>query len=221
MPSTTTDAAAPLAAVVCDLGGVIVNAPFDAFTALERSSGATVGAVREINMRNPDDNAWARIERGEITVDEFVAQFGAEAHDAGHRLPARKVIELVYSLSPAIEAADAVMVEALRTCRENGLGMALITNNVRPLRDDPKAEWLFDLFDTVIESCLVGRRKPEAEIYHLALDELAVEARQTVMLDDLGINLKTARSLGMSTVKVTDPPSAARRLTEMVTRVPY
>jgi putative hydrolase of the HAD superfamily len=209
-----------LAAVACDLGGVIVDAPFDAFAELERQSGAAVGAVREVNTRNPDGNAWARIERGEITVAEFVELFSAEALDAGYRLPAREVIELAHSMTPTAEAATPAIVDALRTCRERDLGLALITNNVRPLGENPDARWLFDLFDTVIESCVTGCRKPEPEIYHLALAGLGVGPEQTVMLDDLGINLKTARSLGMRTIKVTDPLVAARQLAELVSRIP-
>jgi putative hydrolase of the HAD superfamily len=201
-----------LAAVVCDLGGVVVDAPFDAFTSLERASGAALGAVRQINSRNRDDNAWAKIERGEITLDEFVELFAAEAADAGHRLPAREVIEVVHGMTAGADAADAAMVGALRVCKERGLRLALVTNNVRPLRHGSEAAWLFDLFDTVVESCVVGARKPEPAIYRIVLSELQVAPSATVMLDDLGINLKTARDLGMNTIKVTDPAAAAREL---------
>lgn len=204
-----------IAGVLCDLGGVLIDAPFDAFTALEEESGATRGAVREINSRNPDQNAWARIERGEITTAEFVDLFTIEAHEAGYRLPARAIIDVVHSITAAVHGADAAMVAALRDCRERGLRLALVTNNVKPLGTTPDAAWLFELFDVVVESCLVGTRKPEAEIYHRALGLLGIPAEQAVMLDDLGINLKTARALGMRTIKVIDPPRAARELVEL------
>jgi putative hydrolase of the HAD superfamily len=55
-------------------------------------------------------------------------------------------------------------------------------------------------------------RKPDPRIYHLVLDRLAVRADETVFLDDLGINLKPARALGMTTIKVVDPPNALREL---------
>ena len=209
-----------IAGVLCDLGGVLVDAPFDAFTALEQESGATRGAVREINSRHPNQNAWARIERGEITADEFVDLFTIEAHEAGYRLPAREIIDVVHSITAAAHVADAAMVAALRACRARGLRLALVTNNVKPLGASPHARWLFELFDAVVESCLVGARKPEAEIYHRALSLLGVAADEAIMLDDLGINLKTARALGMRTIKVIDPPRAARELVELAGLVP-
>ena len=204
-----------IAAVLCDLGGVLVDAPFDAFTALEGESGAARGAVRDINRRNPDRNAWARIERGEITTDEFVELFTDEARAAGHRLPARQIIDVVHSITAPADVADAAMVAALRSCQDAGLRLALVTNNVRPLGASPEAGWLFELFDVVIESCVAGTRKPELEIYRRALNGLGVAAEQAVMLDDLGINLKPARALGMTTIKVVDPQDAARELIEI------
>ena len=208
----------PLRAVACDLGGVIVPAPFGAFSALESRAGAPVGAVRTINARNLHDNAWARLERREITAEGFVDLFTAEAHDAGFRLPAGEVLAAVAEVSPAIEHAQPAMVEVLQRCRTLGLRLALITNNIWPLADSPASGWLFELFDTVVESCLVATRKPEPEIYELTLGRLGVDPDETVMLDDLGINLKPARALGMRTIKVVDPAVAARELNELVTR---
>ena len=208
----------PLRAVACDFGGVLVPAPFGAFSAVEARAGAPLGAVRTINARNPHDNAWARIERREITAEGFVDLFTAEAHEAGFRLPAGDVLGAVAAVSPARECADPAMVEVLERCRERGLRLALITNNIWPLADSPSAGWLFELFDTVVESCLVATRKPEPEIYELTLGRLGVAAEETVMLDDLGINLKPARALGMRTIKVVEPAVAARELDELVTR---
>ena len=199
-------------AVLFDFGGVIVDSPFDAFSALERRAGASAGAVREINTRNPDANAWARIERGEIGVDEFARLFEIEAGEAGHTLPGRDVIDTVYSTAPGRDAARPTMVRELERCAARGIRLGLITNNIRPLRDIPEAAWLFDIFDAVVESCVVGMRKPEPGIYRRTLTELGVEAAHVVMLDDLGINLKPARSLGMTTIKVTDPDLAVADL---------
>lgn len=206
----------PFRAVLCDLGGVVVDAPFSAFDAIERAAGAARGAVREINARHPDDNAWARIERGEISVEEFVELFTAEAEEVGHRLPARDVIDVVHSLAPHPTTANAAIVEALRQCKQAGLTLVLVTNNVQPLDQRPESAWLFDQFDVVIESCVVGRRKPERAFYELALERAGVSADEAVMLDDLGINLKPARDLGLHTIKVTDPDVAARDLLAIV-----
>jgi putative hydrolase of the HAD superfamily len=58
------------------------------------------------------------------------------------------------------------------------------------------------LFHHVIESSKVGLRKPDPRIYKMMLDELKVDPRKAIYLDDLGINLKPARELGMTTIKV-------------------
>jgi putative hydrolase of the HAD superfamily len=202
--------------VLCDLGGVVVDAPFEAFDAIEQAAGAARGAVREINARHPDDNAWARIERGEISVEEFVELFTAEATEVGHLLPARAVIEVVHSLAPHPAAANPAIVDALRQCKNAGLTLVLVTNNVAPLGQRAESVWLFELFDVVIESCVVGTRKPERAFYELALERAAVSATEAVMLDDLGINLKPARALGIHTIKVTDSDNAASDLLSFV-----
>ena len=206
----------PLEAVVFDFGGVIIDSPFDAFTELERRSGAAPGSIRAINARNPDDNAWARIERGEIDADDFVALFEREAAHAGVTLPARDILAAVTGASSARHVARPVMLELLVELRAHGLRLALITNNIRPLGDSADVTWVFDAFDVVVESALVGVRKPEPAIYRLALDALGVSAERAVMLDDLGINLKPARALGMATIKVLDAEQAAGELRQLL-----
>jgi putative hydrolase of the HAD superfamily len=200
-------------AALFDFGGVIVDSPFDAFTALEQRSGAVAGAVREINSRNPDANAWAQIERGEIDIDEFARLFEAEAAEVGHRLPGREMIEIVRTLSSSSRAqARPTMVAALQRCRDLGVRLALITNNIQPLSENPGSAWLSEYFEVIIESCVTGVRKPERKIYELALSGLGVAPERAVMLDDLGINLKPARAMGMATIKVADPAPAIAEL---------
>ena len=209
----------PFRAVVFDFGGVIVDSPFDAFAELERSAGAAPGSIRAINARNPDDNAWARIERGDIDADGFVALFEREAAAVlgpGVTLPARDVLAAVTGSPAAPHVARPVMLELLAELRDHGLRLALITNNIRPLGTNADVAWVFDTFDVVVESALVGVRKPDPAIYRLALDALGVPAAHAVMLDDLGINLKPARALGMATIKVLDADQAAGELRQLL-----
>ena len=203
-------------AVCFDLGGVIVSGPFDAFTALELRSKAAVGAVRAVNSRDPDANAWARIERGEIDRAAFARLFQLEAAALGHRLPGDEVIDIVWGLSPSRSAANPAMLDALDHCRSSGVRLALITNNVQPMSAHADASWLYELFDVVLESCVIGMRKPEPQIYESALQALAVDASRAVMLDDLGVNLKPARAMGMRTIRVTDPNDAAAELIALI-----
>ena len=68
------------------------------------------------------------------------------------------------------------------------------------------------VYDCVIESSKAGVRKPDPAAYELVLDALQVPAERIVYLDDLGINLKPAKALGMTTIKVIDPDDALREL---------
>ncbi len=199
-------------AVVFDFGGVVIDGPFDAFTSLEERAGAPRGAVRAVNSRNPDTNAWACIERGEIDLETFVGRFEQEAREVGIELPAREIVDVVLRSSGAVHHARPVMVQLLRDIRSSGRSLALVTNNIRPLSEGSDTAWVFDAFDVVIESCRSGMRKPEPAIYERTLASLGAEAQRSVMLDDLGINLKPARALGMTTIKVTDADAAVREV---------
>lgn len=196
-------------AVLFDFGGVILSSPFDAFAAYERRAGLPPDLIRTINSTDPDRNAWARLERNECTVEEFVVAFEAEAAALGHRVDGTAVLAcLAGELRPR-------MVRAVRRCSEQ-LSTALLTNNIVTGSEHWSSGGSFadllPLFDVVVESSVVGCRKPELRFYELALERLGVSAGESVFLDDLGINLKPARAMGMHTIKVVDPDAALDEL---------
>ena len=195
-------------AVLWDFGGVITASPFEAFAAYERRSGLETGFIRKLNATNPDSNAWARLERGEVTLEEFGAVFEEEAEAAGGRLDAREVLD---ALNGQIRPE---MVEAVRRCHER-LRTGLLTNNFGGF-DSTTTSSVKEHFDVIIESSKVGVRKPEVAFYQMACEQIGVEASEAVFLDDLGVNLKPARAMGMSTIKVTDPDSAIAELEALV-----
>ena len=194
-------------AVLWDLGGVLFRGPFEAFAAYERERALPDGFIRRLNATNPDANAWARLERNEVTPEEFCALFEAEARDAGGVVDGAAVLALLRGeLLPE-------MVAAVRACRAHGFSTACITNNFVPREDRPHDVQLDpDLFDVVVESSKVGLRKPDPAIYALACSQLGVAPSECVFLDDLGVNLKPARAMGMMTIKVVDPTSALTEL---------
>ncbi len=205
----------PVRAVIFDFGGVILTSPFEAFARYEADHGLPEGFIRRLNATDPDTNAWARLERGEVDLDGFAELFEAEARAAGHALDGRAVLGLLGGeLRPA-------MVEALRRCHDR-LKTALLTNNFVAVdradaghRAGPMAEVLGH-FDVIVESSRAGVRKPDPAIYRLTCDELGVAPDEAVFLDDLGVNLKPARAMGMTTIKVTDPDTALAELESVV-----
>jgi len=197
-------------AALFDFGGVISTSPFEAFNRYERDHRLPTDFLRGLNATNPDTNAWARHERNELTFDEFCDAYEGEALAAGHSLDAREVIAcLAGDLRPE-------MLEAIRRCHER-LRTGLITNNMASMTsgdegNDTMLTVVDGLFDVVIESSKAGVRKPDPRIYELACDELGVEPSEIVFLDDLGINLKPAAAMGMTTIKVLDADKAIAEL---------
>jgi putative hydrolase of the HAD superfamily len=196
-------------AALFDFGGVILSSPFEAFARYEHRNDLPDGFIRGLNATNPDTNAWARLERSEVSFDEFCDLFEAEAAAAGHRLDAREVMVLL-----AGEVRPA-MVEAVRRCRER-LKTALLTNNWVSPEAGRDMGPILELFDTIVESSRIGVRKPDPRFYELACSELGIEPSEAVFLDDLGVNLKPARAMGMTTIKVVDPEQALDELEKAV-----
>jgi putative hydrolase of the HAD superfamily len=194
-------------AVLWDFGGVILSSPFEAFARYEREHGLPGGFLRQLNATNPDTNAWARLERSEVDLAGFAELYEAEADAAGHRVDAGAVLALLSGeLRPT-------MVQALRRIRERGLTQACLTNNVAGTEAvRPELAEVMSLFDTVLESSKLGVRKPDPRFYDLALDAVGVAPTEAVFLDDLGVNLKPARALGIRTIKVVDPADALAEL---------
>ncbi|SJZ89919.1 putative hydrolase of the HAD superfamily [Enhydrobacter aerosaccus] len=205
-------------AVLWDFGGVILTSPFEAFRLYEREAGLPEDFIRTLNARNPDTNAWAKMERSEVSLEDFVTLFEAEACEAGYRIDGWRVLR---SISGDIRPQ---MVEALRRCKAS-FRVACITNNMKngegpgmarsPESAAAVAE-VMALFEEVIESSKLGLRKPDPRIYRHACELLGVEPEHCVYLDDLGINLKPARALGMRTIKVGDPLVAIAELEAIV-----
>ena len=197
-------------AAIFDLGGVVFPSPFEAFDDYDRANNLTTGTLRALIRRSSEEGAWASLERGELSMDEFVNALEAEADDAGFRLDTRQLMGLLGTgLGPRPE-----MVRAIEQLRAHGLKVGALTNNWSDGSERSTRNSLadLDLFDVVIESSVVGLRKPDPEIYALALARLDVAASEAVFLDDLGINLKPARAMGMITIKVADPGVAIAEL---------
>jgi putative hydrolase of the HAD superfamily len=202
-------------AVLFDFGGVILSSPFEAFNRYEADAGLEPDTIRRLNATNPDTNAWARFERGELDSAGFVRVFEEEATALGHQVDAGRVLDgLKGHVRPE-------MVEAVRRVGER-LATAMLTNNFRGpsggSSHDPGTELgaIRELFDEIVESSVVGVRKPEPRFYEIACERLRVGPEECLFLDDLGVNLKPARAMGMTTIKVVDPASAIGELSNVV-----
>lgn len=198
-----------IAAVIFDLGGVVLESPFVAFHNVEARHGLLRGTIATAIKTGGEQGALARIERGEIDADQFYAQLAIEIGDHGTALTPRDVTEEM----ARVITVRSVMLDTLRRLRVKGYKLAALTNNY-DIGDQlyVTMDSLRHEFDVFVESCREGMRKPEARIYQLTCERLGVRASECVFLDDLGDNVKAARALGMQTIKVNDPEQALREL---------
>ncbi len=201
----------PIQAVLWDFGGVILSSPFEAFNTYEAEKGLPLDLIRRVNSTNPHSNAWALLERNDISPQEFDNLFATESEALGHRVPGADVLAL---LSGDVRPR---MVQALDTVKAAGFKIACLTNNVVST-EEPATErqaevrTIMHKFDHVVESSKVGCRKPEPRFYEIACELLQVSPTECVFLDDLGINLKPAAAMGMRTIKVVHPDDALAEL---------
>ena len=220
----TTSVGNDVRAVLWDFGGVILTSPFDAFARYEAELGLPSDFIRTVNATNPHDNAWARLERSEIDLAGFASAFEVEARalDTTGRAAALDGTRVIDLLAGELRPA---MVTALDACKAHGFKIACLTNNIAPPDDDEapsdrqvRIAAVMARFDVVVESSKVGCRKPELRFYEIACELLDVRPAQCVFLDDLGVNLKPARELGMRTIKVGDPDDALAELEAAIGR---
>jgi putative hydrolase of the HAD superfamily len=198
-------------AVIWDFGGVLTTSPFEAFARFEREHGLPADIIRRTNAVNHHENAWAQFERAELDIEAFDQLFATESLALGAEVRGKDVLPLLSGdLRPE-------MVEALRRVKEK-FKTGCITNNL-PANAIGSASGrslyvaeVMALFDHIIESAKIGLRKPDPRIYRMMIDALGVDAKNCVYLDDLGVNLKPAREIGMTTIKVVSAPQAIAEL---------
>ena len=193
-------------AVFWDFGGVILSSPFEAFNRYEEQHGLPRDFIRRVNATDPDTNAWARLERAEATPEEFDAGFADESQRLGHRVPGADVLAC---LSGTVRPE---MVVALDRVLDAGYITACLTNNISGGDTRPDVADVMRRFHHVVESSKAGVRKPEPRFYELACELADVKPVECVFLDDLGINLKPAAAMGMTTIKVL---SAEQAITDL------
>lgn len=202
----------PFRAVIFDLGGVVMDSPLHAIAAYERELGIPEGHVNRVVVETGPMGAWSRLERGECTLDEFYEAFQRECRHAGHDLSPRDMMTRIGEHSKPRPQ----MLDAIAHIRRQGLRTAALTNNWKGDATGRRTESLGGHFDVVIESAVVGLRKPDPRIFELACRRLEVSAPESIFLDDIGRNLKAARAMGMTTIKVDEADRALDELSELL-----
>lgn len=196
--------------VVFDLGGVVLDSPMDVIADAEKAAGLERGFFNRIASNAA--GAWALHEMGAFSREEFITRFEEECEQRGGKIDAAELLDTIESYAQARPR----MIEAIGRLGAAGFRTAALTNNW----ESPAADWdvagFQALFDVFVESWIEGVRKPDPAIFLRLLERLGASPVECVFLDDIGRNLKTARELGMMTIKVTDPEAALVELGDLL-----
>ena len=201
--------------IIFDFGGVVTDSPIEGFKNLEEHYGISKGTISSIVMTNQDNNAWAKSERGEININTFIKEFNQEALNLGFKLDATNILKQLYGpLRPImVEKIISLSKNFQLICLTNVLKDVHIFSNEKRILE---VKNILNYFDKIYESYKIGMRKPEKRIYEHVLNDLNIKPENTIFLDDLGMNLKTAKLLGIHTIKVVNPIKAIKELDNMI-----
>ena len=177
--------------LLVDFGGVLTTNVFESFRRFCEREGLDPGEVKRLFREDPRAlGELRRLERGELSEDEFAERFGPliGIDDTGG---------LVDRLFAGMEA-DEAMLAAVRRARSAGVRTGLISNSWGAGRYDRSS--FEDLFDGVVISGEVGMNKPNAEIFELGAERVGLPPSECVFVDDLRENCEGAEAVGMTVV---------------------
>ncbi|KAF1751245.1 hypothetical protein GCK72_017799 [Caenorhabditis remanei] len=202
-------------AVIFDMGGVLLPAPMHYWKTVERAHNLRDGSVVETILSLDFYCHFKLFEIGQLTAEDLDPLFTHVYNFQNNRVG--DVLPIFVEISGQIAHSTLLpeMVALVKSLRLAGYRTILITNNfftdrAKLIPTIPLEVPL--LFDDVLESCRIGLRKPEVQIYQLALERNKLQPSECVFLDDLGPNLKPARALGITTIKVVNSQQAIQDL---------
>ncbi|XP_043918286.1 bifunctional epoxide hydrolase 2 isoform X2 [Protopterus annectens] len=207
--------------VLFDLGGVLLTPrPHLTFQKYEESINLPRGFIQNVILKDPN-SSFFQAERGHLRLSELIPKFESECQEfastSGISLPPQFSVHNIFEAMFSAYKLNKSMLQAAITLKNNGFKTCVLTNNILDDTDMRATTgqvlcMISRHFDVLIESCRVGLRKPDLEIYNLVLKALQMEPQQGIFLDDIGANLKPAKKLGMATILVRETEDALKEL---------
>jgi putative hydrolase of the HAD superfamily len=195
-------------AVISDFGGVLTTPLLRSFAAFQDRTGIrpeSLGMAMQRIAEADGVHPLYELERGRMAEADFLERLRRElASELGHEPEMHGFKEIYFD---ALEPNEP-MIELMRSLRDRGLRMALLTNNVREWEPLWRAMLPVDeIFELVVDSAFVGMRKPEPEIYELTLQRTRelpgvgdLVPGECLFVDDVEVNVAAARALGLTAV---------------------
>jgi putative hydrolase of the HAD superfamily len=194
-----------LRGVLLDFNGVLTSDLFAAYRAYCTAEGQDPDALFDLLTDDPQGHdLLVRLETGRIEQTVFEQAVGELL-----RIDGRQMIERICGyLKP-----ERGLVDVIAQMRRAGVRTGVVSNSLGLAPFNPYAPWeLSRRFDAIILSGEVGMRKPEPEIFALAVEAMGVAFAETVFVDDMAHNLEPARALGMTVVHHTSADATVAEL---------
>ena len=196
--------------VISDFGGVLTTPLLNSFAAFQDKTGIapeSLGRAMQSIAERDGAHPLYELETGRMTEAAFLAGLATALEaELGHEPELHGFREIYFE---ALQPNDP-MIELMREIKAGGRRMALLTNNVREWEPLWRSMLPVDeIFELVVDSGFVGVRKPDVEIYELTLARLnATPAEDCLFVDDVQVNVDTARAMGMTAVHFRDNDQA-------------
>lgn len=198
-------------ALILDFGGVLTNDFWEVLRGFARREGLAEDTFAGLFTQDAEGMQLLRgLERGDIGQLDFEARLAARLGVAPEGLLKR----LGADLRP-----DEEMLAVVAELRAAGVKIAVLSNSLGSDYYDPYAPWdLASRADVVIISDQVRLRKPEPEIFQLALEKLDEPASECLFVDDIAPYLKPAQAMGMAVWHHTSTPATVAELRRVFAR---
>tara|TARA_B100000686_G_C16784654_1_gene974389 strand:+ start:1823 stop:2491 length:669 start_codon:yes stop_codon:yes gene_type:complete len=212
-----TEEALRITAILWDFGGVFTGSPFHTVNHYAEKLGIPAKSLIQLVLGYgiPDgDHHWHQLERGEITMSEAARSATKAVEEMGvHNFQLK---DFFASMGGRNTETDE-MFEGVKRYKAMGIKQVILSNNIREFSDSWKSMLPEGLFDGIVDSSEVGVRKPNPEIFEIALEVTGTTANQTVFLDDYPEHVNIARSMGMFGIDVgRNPTDALKELDQIL-----
>jgi putative hydrolase of the HAD superfamily len=198
----------PPQALILDFGGVLTSDFREALRQFCRHAGLPDDALIDLVTKDPDGRRMLTdLERGTIGQAEFEIYMAERLGVERDGLLARMASDL---------RPDEMMLDTVARLRAAGVKVAILSNSWGSDHFDPYAPWALETrADVVIISDQVRMRKPDPDIFDLAVHKLGLPAETCVFVDDIAAYLEPARERGMTVIHHTDSLETIRALEDL------
>jgi putative hydrolase of the HAD superfamily len=197
----------PITTLFLDIGGVLLT---DGWSHGSSKLAAKVFGLNLEELKNRHNQALDTHELGKLTIEEYLSQ--VVFYEKRPFTPAQ-FRKFMFAQSKPYPK----MIELVRRLKTRyGLKIIVVSNEGRGLNEYRIRKFKLDEFvDSFISSCFVQLRKPDADIFRVALNTAQVPANQVIYIENTPMFVQIAEGLGIRSILHTDYKSTRARLASL------